>query len=74
VTQAALVVQAAPADKRPQLIVVVLQVLGEAQSAVVAQVVLQTGGLAVVLQAKGAQGVVVTAWQFPAPSQVWAGV
>jgi hypothetical protein len=35
-------VQAAPCGWRPQLIVVVLHVFGEAQSAVAAQVVLQT--------------------------------
>jgi hypothetical protein len=68
----ALVVQVAPIDRRPQLIVVVLQMFGEAQSVVEAQVVLHA--LVVVLHAKGVHKVEVTAWQFPAPSQVLAGV
>ena len=68
----ALVVQVAPIDRRPQLIVVVLQRFGGAQSAVEAQVVLHA--LAVVLHPKGVHRVEVTAWQFPAPSQVLAGV
>jgi hypothetical protein len=68
---AAFDVHAAPIERRPQLIVVILQVFGGAQSAVVAQVVLQR--FAVVSHAKGVHSVDVTVWQFPAPSQVRAG-
>jgi hypothetical protein len=70
--QEAPVVQAAPIDSRPQLEVAVLQVFGEAQSAVDAQVFLQTPFAA--SHANGAQSDEVTAWQLPAPSQVRAGV
>ena len=65
-------VQAAPWDCRPQLIVVVLQVFGEAQSVVAPQLVLQT--LFVVSHAYGVQRDVVTVLQTPVPSQVRAGV
>jgi hypothetical protein len=65
-------VQGAPWDWRPQLIVVVLQVFGEAQSAVAAQLVLQT--LFVVSHAYGAQSELVTVLQTPVPSQVRVGV
>ena len=53
---------------RPQL--PVLQVLGDAQSAAVEHVILQTP----VPQAYGAQLDVVTVWQVPVPLQVRAGV
>lgn len=65
-------VQGAPCERRPQLIVVVLQVLGEEQSVVAAQLVLQM--LFVVSQAYGAQREVVTVLQTPVPSQVRVGV
>lgn len=60
--------QVAPRGKRPQL--VPLQVLGDAQSAVVAQVVRQ----APAPHAKGAQLVAVAVWQVPVPLHVRAGV
>jgi len=61
-------VQVAPIGSRPQLVPV--QVLGDAQSAVVAQVVLQ----AALPHANGAQLDDVAVWQMPAPLHVRAGV
>ena len=60
--------QVAPRGSSPQL--VPLQVLGDAQSAVVAHVVRQVPEP----QAKGAQLDDVAVWQVPAPLQVRAGV
>jgi hypothetical protein len=65
-------VQAAPCDRRPQLLVVVLQVFGDAQSVVAAQVVLQA--FSVVSHANGVQSDELTVLQTPVPSQVRAGV
>jgi hypothetical protein len=65
-------VQAAPCDSRPQLIVVVLHVFGDAQSVVAPQVVLQT--LFVVSHAYGVQRDALTVLQTPVPSQVRVGV
>jgi hypothetical protein len=59
-------VQAAPGGSLPQLMVVVLQVLGETQSVFEAQVVLQ----APVPHSNGSHMAVVAARQVPAPSQV----
>ena len=55
----------------PQLIVVVLQLLGDVQSAVLAHVILHA---VAVLQMYGSQSVAVTVRQTPAPSQVRCGV
>jgi len=65
-------VQAAPCDRSPQLIVVMLQVFGDAQSVVAAQLVLQM--LFVVSHAYGAQSDELTGLQTPVPSQVRDGV
>jgi hypothetical protein len=65
-------VQAAPCDSSPQLFEVVLQVFGDAQSVVAAQVVLQT--FSVVSHANGVQSEELTVLQTPVPSQLRAGV
>lgn len=65
-------VQAAPCDSKPQLFVVVLQVFGDAQSVVAAQVVLQT--FSVVSHANGVHSDELTVLQTPVPSQVRDGV
>jgi hypothetical protein len=64
--------QVAPSGFWPQVPAGSVQVLGDAQSVVLAHVVLQT--LFVVSQAYGSQSEVVTVLQEPAPSQVRAGV
>lgn len=64
------VVQAVPLESLPQL--PAAQVLGDAQSALALQVVLQA--LAMVLQPYGSQSEDVTGLQVPAPSQLRAGV
>jgi hypothetical protein len=65
-------VQAAPCESSPQLFVAVLQVFGDAQSAVAAQVVLQA--FSVVSHANGVQSDALTVLQTPVPSQVRVGV
>lgn len=66
-------VQGEVVDKRPQLIVVVLQVFGVVQSvAVDVQLALQT--LFVVSHAYGVQSDEVTVLQTPVPSQLRVGV
>jgi hypothetical protein len=71
--QEALVVQVEPSDSRPQL--VPMQVAGAVQSVLeVAGVQVFLQSLLVVSHANGVHNVEVTVWQFPAPSQVRAGV